>query len=181
MGRFDGSVGPLRAKLEAVGPYLDGRQRRLLYAAEARQLGYGGIAAVAEAAGVSKGCVSRGLAELEEGAEPDGRVRRPGGGRPALTEKDPGLRPALLPLRSDVRREWPCLRHGQLVAHHFATVGDVRTIHDALVDDHLKLAQAVLDGDAQTAESLMELHLANVLDLHKEQLGDLLDGDVEWL
>ncbi|MEV7862632.1 FCD domain-containing protein [Streptomyces hirsutus] len=71
--------------------------------------------------------------------------------------------------------------YGQLVAHHFATVGDVRTIHDVLVDDHLKLAQAVLDGDAPTAESLMESHLANVLNLHKEQLGDLLDGDVEWL
>ncbi|MFD0228159.1 FCD domain-containing protein [Streptomyces hirsutus] len=71
--------------------------------------------------------------------------------------------------------------YGQLVAHHFATVGDVRTIHDVLVDDHLELAQAVLDGDAPTAESLMESHLANVLNLHKEQLGDLLDGDVEWL
>lgn len=94
-------IGPLRAKLEAVAPYLEERQRRLLYAAEARQLGHGGIAAVTEAAGVSKGCVSRGLAELEEGAEPDGRVRRPGGGRPALTEKDPGLRPALLSLVED--------------------------------------------------------------------------------
>ncbi|MGW2084094.1 hypothetical protein [Streptomyces sp. NPDC001880] len=45
----------LQAKLEAVAPYLDERQRRLLYAAEARQLGYGGIAAVAEASGVSCG------------------------------------------------------------------------------------------------------------------------------
>jgi hypothetical protein len=68
----------LRAKLEAVGRHLDERQRRLLYAAEARRHGHGGIAA-AEAAGVSKGCVSRGLAEQEEGAESDGRVRRPGG------------------------------------------------------------------------------------------------------
>jgi hypothetical protein len=74
-----------------VTPYLDERQRRMLYAAEARQLGHGGIAAVARVAGVSKGCVSRGLAELDAGRAPDGRVRRPGAGRPAQSEKDPGL------------------------------------------------------------------------------------------
>lgn len=80
MWRFDELIGPLRAKLEAVSPHLNERQRRLLYGAEARQLGHGGIAAVAEAAGVSTGCVSRGLAELEEDVEPDGRIRRPGAG-----------------------------------------------------------------------------------------------------
>lgn len=69
-------IGPLRAKLEAVTPHLDERQRRLLYGAEARILGHGGIAAVAKAAGVSKGCVSRGLAELEEDPAPHGRTRR---------------------------------------------------------------------------------------------------------
>jgi hypothetical protein len=56
---------------------------------------------VAQAAGVSKGCVSRGLAELDAGEERDGRVRRPGAGRPALTQKDPGLLPALLKLVED--------------------------------------------------------------------------------
>jgi hypothetical protein len=101
MGRFDGSIGSLREKLEAVTPHLNERQRRILYAAEARQLGRGGIAAVARAAGVSKGCVRRGLAELDAGEEPDGRVRRPGAGRPALAVKDPTLMPALLALVED--------------------------------------------------------------------------------
>jgi hypothetical protein len=101
MGRFDELISPLRAKFEAVTPHLNERQCRLLYAAEARQLGHGGIAAVARAAGVSKGCVRRGLVELEDGAEPDGRVRRPGGGRPALADKDPSLRAALLTLVED--------------------------------------------------------------------------------
>ncbi|WP_409467190.1 ISAzo13 family transposase [Streptomyces sp. HC307] len=101
MGRFDGSIGSLQEKLEAVTPHLNERQRRILYAAEARQLGHGGIAAVARAAGVSKGCVSRGLADLAAGEEPDGRVRRPGAGRPALATKDPGLMPALLELVED--------------------------------------------------------------------------------
>lgn len=101
MGRFDELISPLRAKFEAVTPHLNERQRRLLYAAEARQLGHGGIAAVARAAGVSTGCVSRGLVELEDDAEPDDRVRRRGAGRPALAAKDPGLRAALLALVED--------------------------------------------------------------------------------
>ncbi|WP_127357030.1 hypothetical protein [Actinacidiphila soli] len=96
MGRFDELIGPLRRKLEAVLPFLNERQQRLLYAAEARQLGHGGIAAIAEAAGVSKGCIRRGMVELEAGGEPAQRVRRPGGGRKPAAEKDPGLRPALM-------------------------------------------------------------------------------------
>ena len=39
-----------------------------------------------------------GAAELESGAGPLGRVRRPGGGRKRLADLDPGLRPALLAL-----------------------------------------------------------------------------------
>jgi len=101
MGRFDELIGPLRTKFEAVAPHLNERQRRLLYAAEARQLGHGGIAAVAAAAGVSKGCIRRGLAELGEATEADGRVRRPGAGRPTAAEKDPGLRATLLALVQD--------------------------------------------------------------------------------
>ncbi|MFK0121138.1 hypothetical protein [Streptomyces sp. NPDC090994] len=88
-------------------PHLNERQRRILYGAKARQLGHCGIAAVARAAGVSKGCVSRGLAELDADAEPDGRVRRPGAGRPALADRDPGLVPALLELVEDSRQGDP--------------------------------------------------------------------------
>jgi len=43
----------LAAKFGAVLPHLDERQRRLVLAAEARSLGYGGTSLVARAAGVS--------------------------------------------------------------------------------------------------------------------------------
>jgi hypothetical protein len=43
----------LAAKLSAVLPHLDERQRRLVMGAEARALGHGGIKTVARAAGVS--------------------------------------------------------------------------------------------------------------------------------
>ena len=88
----------LAAKFEAVLPHLDERQRRLLLGAEARALGHGGIRLVARAAGVREATVSLGADELDSGAEPLGRARRPGGGRKRAADLDPGLRPALLAL-----------------------------------------------------------------------------------
>ncbi|MGC4857369.1 ISAzo13 family transposase [Micromonospora sp. DT4] len=88
----------LAAKFEAIFPHLDERQRRLLMGAEARVLGHGGIRAVARAAGAREATVSLGVDELDAGAQPLGRVRRPGGGRKRADVLDPGLRPALLAL-----------------------------------------------------------------------------------
>ena len=86
----------LAAKFEVILPHLDERQRRLLLAAEARSLGYGGVSLVAQAAGVSRVTVTTGVEELEAGADPmPGRARRPGGGRMPLTEADPALLDAL--------------------------------------------------------------------------------------
>jgi len=85
-------------KFEVLFPHLDERQRRLLMATEARLLGHGGIRAVARAARVSETTVRKGVDELESGAEPLGRVCRPGGGRKKAAEVDPGLRTALLGL-----------------------------------------------------------------------------------
>ncbi|MCL7377059.1 ISAzo13 family transposase [Streptomyces sp. 35G-GA-8] len=66
--------------------------------AEARSSGHGGIRLVAAAAGARESTVSRGVAELESGQGPLGRVRRPGGGRKKASDLDPGLLPALLAL-----------------------------------------------------------------------------------
>jgi hypothetical protein len=88
----------LAARFAAILPHLDERQRRLTMGADARMLGHGGIRLVARAAGVREATVSLGVAELEAGAEPLGRVRRPGGGRKRAAELDPGLVPALLAL-----------------------------------------------------------------------------------
>ena len=80
----------LAAKFEAIFPHLDERQRRLLLGAEARALGHGGIRLVARAVGVREATVSLGAGELESGAEPLGRARRPGGGRKRAADLDPG-------------------------------------------------------------------------------------------
>jgi transposase len=101
------SEGSLAAKLAAVLPHLDERQRRLVMGAEARALGHGGIKVVARAAGVSAVTVSKGVAELEAGEEPLGRTRRQGGGRKSVTETDPAVRTTLLSLVDPTSRGDP--------------------------------------------------------------------------
>src|SRR5213596_2061263 len=98
MGGNEEAVRVLAAKFAAIFPHLDERQRRLLMGAEARALGRGGIRLVARAAGVREATVSLGVDELDSGAEPLGRARRPGGGRKRASDLDPGLVPALLAL-----------------------------------------------------------------------------------
>jgi transposase len=79
------------ARYAVLRPHLDERQRRLLLGVEARQLGRGGIVAVAAATGVHPDTVARGVRELDGVAEPSARVRAPGGGRKRLAESDPEL------------------------------------------------------------------------------------------
>ena len=85
----------LAAMFAVVSPHLDERQRRLLAGAQARALGRGGIAAVARASGMARSTVELGTAEIDQGAVPAGRVRRPGAGRPKATDRDPSLLAAL--------------------------------------------------------------------------------------
>jgi hypothetical protein len=98
MSTVDERQSVLAAKFEAIVPHLDERQRRLLFGAEARSIGHGGIRLVARAAGVREATVSLGVSELDSGPAPLGRVRRPGGGRKRVVDVDPGLRAALLAL-----------------------------------------------------------------------------------
>src|SRR5438876_605618 len=73
-------VEPIRERFLTVAPFLDERGRRLVAAAEAFAVGYGGIAAVAMATGMAPSTIGRGLRELAQD-EPSERVRRPGAGR----------------------------------------------------------------------------------------------------
>ena len=85
----------IAARYVKIRPYLDERQRRLWLGVEAQPLGSGGVAVIARATGADVKTVRRGTAEIESGADPGGRVRGPGGGRPGLAELDAGLVPAL--------------------------------------------------------------------------------------
>jgi len=91
----------LRAKYKTLSERLDERSLRLCLASDALALGHGGISQVARAAGVSRTTIHAGVRELRapapstslDGAPDRGkrRVRRPGGGRKPLPEKDEAL------------------------------------------------------------------------------------------
>ena len=82
----------LRQKFADLLPVLDERSRRLVVAAEARSLGRGGVSCVAIASGISRKTIHAGLRDLASGRTlPEGRIRKPGGGRKSLVVHDPDL------------------------------------------------------------------------------------------
>jgi hypothetical protein len=103
----------VRRKYLSLDPLLDERLRRLWAAAEAREIGWGGVTAVALATGLSPTTISVGLRELQSGVAMDGaggvqhRVRRLGGGRKTLVEHDPLLLKDLEALVDPVTRGDP--------------------------------------------------------------------------
>jgi len=121
----------IRAKFEALRPYLDERRRRLWAAAEAMALGRGGLTAVASATGLQRATIRVGVRELQGGpstsseaapvADQAQRVRAPGGGRKRLTTEDPTLVQDLEALVEPVTRgdpmsplRWTCKSTRQL-------------------------------------------------------------------
>ena len=84
----------LAATFSLVAPHLTERQRRLLLGAAARALGYGGVSRVARLADASRPTVRRGAAELDQPADPRGRIRQHQGPK-RRRDTDPGLLQAL--------------------------------------------------------------------------------------
>jgi len=90
-----------------LAPHLDERQCRLLLAAEAQVLGWGGISKLAGATRTSRQTIKNGIKELEQPPLPRGRVRQKGGGQKPLTEHDPELLAALDALVDPITRGDP--------------------------------------------------------------------------
>jgi hypothetical protein len=86
------ALAAVRERFSALEKILDERSRRLLAAAESRVWGRGGISAVSKATGVARQVIRHGLAELEQPPSPPaGRIRRPGGGRKKIVDRDQTL------------------------------------------------------------------------------------------
>jgi transposase len=98
----------IREKYTALIGDLDERGRRRWAAAEARSLGRGGIAAVAEATGMSDRTIRTGIEELADpNAVEPGRQRRVGGGRNSRESEQPELLASLQSLIDDTTRGDP--------------------------------------------------------------------------
>jgi len=152
------AVAAIKRRFELLAPVLNERTRRLVAAAEAVAYGRGGGVAVARATGVSRRAIRHGISELEApAAVPEGRVRRPGGGRKSAVESHPGLRDALEALVEPTTRgdpesalRWTCKsvrnlaeelrKDGYSVSHQVVT----ELLHD--LEYSLQANRKVLEG-----------------------------------
>lgn len=186
-------------------PHLDERKRRLLAAAEARVLGYGGVSLVSRVSGLSRTTIHRGLQELDEAALPSGRVRHPGGGRRRLREKDPSILVSLEALIAPSTRgdpesplRWTCKSTRQLAA---ALRGQGYPVSHSVVAELLHDLGYSLQANAKTMEgkqhpdrdaqfqyinSLTKRYLQRKLPAisvdakKKELVGPYANGGAEW-
>jgi transposase len=115
----------LARKFKVLARVLDERTRRLVAAAEAEAIGFGGVTAVARASELSRGTVIRGMAELKDAPRPTRgqRIRRKGAGRKRTIDQDATLKRDLESLVEPVTRgdpesplRWTCKSVRQLAA-----------------------------------------------------------------
>jgi transposase len=110
---------------ETLAGVLDERTRRLVAAAEATAIGFGGVSIAARASGLSRGTVIRGVAELKAAPKlpRTQRIRRKGAGRKRTSDRDATLKRDLEALVEPVTRgdpesplRWTCKSVRQLAA-----------------------------------------------------------------
>ena len=81
----------LSIKLETILPHLNEKQKRIVLAAEAKSLGWGGISQVADAARMSRVTLHRALQEIETKEIISDRIRKAGGGRKGIKQIYPEI------------------------------------------------------------------------------------------
>lgn len=100
-------------KFDRLSSMMNEKLKRRWAACEAIAMGRGGISAVAQATGISRTTIRKGIREIEQEypqlAEnvSEQRIRRPGGGRPRLSESDPALQAHLKRLVEPATRGEP--------------------------------------------------------------------------
>src|SRR3954452_10353394 len=148
---------PIRDRFSALSPHLNERERRLFAATEAAAAGYGGIAAVSAATSIAVSTIGRGLKDLADASRlVPGRVRRAGGGRKPLVERNPDLMRELMALVEPGERgdpmsplRWTCKSLRQLAAELVARGHQVsRTV----VGELLKAQKFSLQANSKTKE-----------------------------
>jgi len=82
-------VKEIKKKFNLASPHLNERTRRIWAAIEAKALGHGGITILSSATNLSRSTIHLGLDELKSKRKIDvEKIRKPGGGRKKIIEKD---------------------------------------------------------------------------------------------
>src|ERR1700692_425135 len=147
----------IQARVDALGPFLNERDRRLFAASEARAAGRGGITAVSRTTGLARSTIGRGLADLRSAAmRCSERVRRRGGGQKSAIEMQPGIWEALNELVEPSIRGDPeaALRWVSLSQRHLSAALPKRgfTAGQKLVGRLLKRLNFSLQANCKTRE-----------------------------
>jgi hypothetical protein len=147
----------LRQKLSLFWPYLNERSRRLVAAAEALQLGRGGVSCLSRLSGLSRVTITKGIRELEDESVPLSRLRRAGAGRPSLLRADPGLPEVLEALMEpstgkapDSPLRWTCKGTRDLARK---LSGQGRSVSHEKVAQYLRSMNYSLQGNRNTERS----------------------------
>jgi len=85
------SIRTVKKKYESIRVWLNEKSRRIWAASEAEALGYGGLTIVCEATGIDCHTIRKGISELGKKESDIVRIRKKGGGRKRLTEKQPDI------------------------------------------------------------------------------------------
>jgi hypothetical protein len=203
------AVTRLRRKYRVVAPELDERRRRQWAAAEAREVGYGGVSVVARATGLARSTIHAGLRDLRaarrQRVRAAERIRRAGAGRRPLTTSDPALLTVLLALIEPTTRgdpesplRWTCKSTAQL-AHELTRQRhpvSPRTVATLLkgAGYSLQANQKTREGAAHPDRDAQFRYLAGLITTchqhgqpaisvdtkKKELVGDFKNGGREW-
>lgn len=146
----------LTEKLRSILPYLNERQQRLLLAAEARSLGYGGVSQISRITGISRPTIYRGLRELDQESEGLLLIRQSGGGRKRIEETDSTILEDLdQMIEPDTRGDpmsplrWTCKSTRQLAT---ALQAQGHRVSHQLVSELLRSTGYSLQANAKTLE-----------------------------
>jgi hypothetical protein len=202
-------IARIQRKYQLLTPEMDERRRRQWAAAEARELGWGGVSLVARATGLSRPTIHAGLRELDQPAEQRAldaaRVRRPGGGRKRLIDTDSNLLSALEALIDPVTRgdpesplRWTCKSTQRLadeLTRQQHPVGP-RTVAALLKEAgySLQANRKTREGSSHPDRNAQFEHIhAQVVAFHKQRqpvisvdtkkkelVGDFKNGGREW-
>lgn len=104
----------LEERYKRLSPFLDERAKRLFVANEAITIGRGGISQASKATGMAREVIAKGIEEVQAGTDGQegkigsrGRIRKEGGGRKLITERDPTILDDLLGLLEPATRGDP--------------------------------------------------------------------------
>jgi transposase len=196
----------VKAKFIALSPVMNELSRRRWAATEARSLGYGGVAIVSRATGLSRTTITKGLVELSSKLHlTQTKVRHSGGGRKKLSEEDRSVLTALEQLVDPMTRgdpmsplRWTCKSTAKLASelkkqgHTISARTVARLLHD--LDYSLQSNRKTIEGKQHPDRNAQfefinkkakkfqqqKQPVISVDTKKKENIGNYSNREVEW-